>query len=93
MSADDRVCTLPWGHEQDLRAQLAALTAERDAKRAARECALVRDCAVVERCDGIVLVGGVISSGMEREAWHAKSLGKEVISFVRLGPEPPRSER
>jgi hypothetical protein len=28
------------------------------------------DCAVVERCDGIVLVGGRISSGMRREMEH-----------------------
>jgi hypothetical protein len=35
-----------------------------------REAGLVDDCAVVERCDGIVLVGGRISSGMRREMEH-----------------------
>lgn len=35
-----------------------------------REAGLVDDCAVVERCDGIVLVGGMVSSGMRREMEH-----------------------
>lgn len=37
---------------------------------AQREAGLVDDCAVVERCDGIVLVGGRISIGMQRERYH-----------------------
>lgn len=35
-----------------------------------RERGLVDCCAVVERCDGIVLVGGRISSGIRREMEH-----------------------
>jgi hypothetical protein len=40
---------------------------------ALREAGLVDDCTVVERCDGIVLVGGRISSGMARERDHGKA--------------------
>lgn len=37
-----------------------------------REAGMVDCCAVVERCDGIVLVGGRISSGMRREMEHGQ---------------------
>ena len=50
-----------------------------------REAGLVDDCAVVEICEGVVLVGGRISSGMEREKQHAGL----VSDLTHLGDEPP----
>lgn len=52
-----------------------------------REAGLVDDCAVVELCHGIVLVGGRISSGMQRESKSART----VINLTCLGDEPPIS--
>lgn len=52
---------------------------------AQREASLVDCCTVVARCDGIVLTGGRVSSDMERESQHAKS----VIDLTSLGDEPP----
>lgn len=43
---------------------------ENDADPKQREAGLVDACAVVERCDGVVLVGGRISSGMRRKMDH-----------------------
>lgn len=53
---------------------------------AEREAGLVDDCAVVERCDGVVLVGGRISSGMMRESASAKWTS----DLTWLGDEPPK---
>lgn len=52
-----------------------------------REAGLVDDCAVVERCDGIVLVGGRISSGMRREMEHglAGNTAYRATRVVHLG--------
>lgn len=47
-----------------------------------REAGLIDCCSVVERCDGIVLVGGRISSGMRREMEHGKARG-----FMRVEPD------
>ena len=50
-----------------------------------REAGLIDDCAVVALLDGIVLVGGRVSPGMEREsACHAV-----VFDLTGLGDEPP----
>lgn len=55
---------------------------------AQREAGLVDDCAVVALLDGIVLVGGRVSTGMEREAaCHAV-----VFDLTELGSEPPGPE-
>lgn len=43
-----------------------------DADPAQREAGFTDDCAVIERCDGIVLCGGRISEGMQREMEHGK---------------------
>jgi hypothetical protein len=64
-----------------------------------REAGLVDDCAVVERCDGIVLCGGRVSVGMERELNHGvlswfQRVGHTGMFQVydltdELGAEPP----
>lgn len=62
-----------------------------------REAGLVDDCAVVERCDGIVLVGGRISSGMRREMEHGQAFwlwdpGDDIFwvhDLTKLGHMPP----
>jgi hypothetical protein len=61
-----------------------------------RQAGLVDDCAVVERCDGIVLVGGRRSSGMQRELEHGRSIPMteerpnyfEEYDLTWLGVEP-----
>lgn len=60
-----------------------------DTNPATRERGLIDDCAVVERCDGIVLVGGRISSGMARERATAEDAGLDVVDLTALGAEPP----
>ncbi len=54
-----------------------------DRERGLRDC-----CAVVERCDGIILCGGRISSGMQRELDVAIS-SCDVCDLTELGEEPP----
>lgn len=49
----------------------AIQSGEDDADPAQREAGLVDCCAVVARCDGIVLVGGRISSGMRMEVGYS----------------------
>lgn len=62
---------------------------EDDSDPAQRERGLL-DCeATVERCDAIVLVGGRVSSGMQREAVVAKL----VHDWTGLGDEPPVNGR
>lgn len=64
----------------------AVMSGEDDSDPKQREAGLIDDCAVVERCDGIVLVGGRISSGMAREREHAR----RCWDLTGLGKEPPR---
>lgn len=56
----------------------------------ARERGLV-DCeTVVRRCDAVVLVGGRISSGMQRERDAAVAAGRSVFDYTDMGAEPPQ---
>ncbi len=51
------------------------------------------DLALLRRCDGIVLVGGSISPGMEDELDMAQELGMEVFDLTEQAePPPPDSE-
>lgn len=60
-----------------------------DADAAQRERGLL-DCeAAAARCDGIVLVGGRVSTGMRREAEAAKRAGRPVVDLTTLGELPP----
>jgi hypothetical protein len=60
-----------------------------DADPAERERGLQFDCEMVRRLDGVWMVGGRISSGMERERAAAVAAGKRVIDLTALGEEPP----
>jgi hypothetical protein len=63
-----------------------------DATSSHRERGLRDDCAMAARCDGIILVGGRLSSGMERE-WNAvKDRDGWVLDLLHLGPTPPTSQ-
>lgn len=53
------------------------------------EHSLRLDFEVVSRCDEIWLVGGRISSGMRREADHARAHNVRVIDLTPMGDEPP----
>ncbi len=65
------------------------LSGEDDSDPAQRERGL-RDCvAVVSRCDAVVLVGGRVSSGMQREREAIEAKGGVVIDLTYLGEEPP----
>lgn len=71
---------------------IAAIAAgEDDSDPAQREAGLVDAEAVIPRLDGVLLVGGTISPGMERERAAAIAHGRAVIDFTRLGAEPPLS--
>jgi hypothetical protein len=59
-----------------------------DATSSHRERGLRDDCLMAERCDGIVLVGGRLSSGMEREMVAVRQKGGFVIDLLSLGPSP-----
>lgn len=60
-----------------------------DADPAQRERGLL-DCeAVAARCNGIVLVGGRVSTGMRREVRAARAGGRRVVDLSELGAEPP----
>lgn len=65
------------------------LSGEDDADPAQREAGLVDCCATVAHLDGVVLVGGRISSGMERERDTAESAGLRVANLISIGPEAP----
>lgn len=56
-----------------------------DRRRALDECV-----EIVRRCDGIVLVGGQVSRGMELELRAAIDAGREIIDLTTLGKEPPK---
>lgn len=55
----------------------------------ARERGLVDCTTTVVRCDGVVLVGGRVSSGMARERDAAIEQGRSVFDLTSLGEEPP----
>lgn len=56
---------------------------------ASREVGLQRDEAIARRMDGVVLVGGYVSTGMARERDAALAAGRLVIDLTFLGDEPP----
>lgn len=57
-----------------------------------RERALGLNDRVVARCDGVVLAGGRISPGMEREIAAIEAAGGWVADLTSLGDEPPGSD-
>lgn len=61
-----------------------------DSKPADRESGLARCEAVIERCDEILLVGGRVSNGMDRERRHAIDCGIKVIDMTTMGALPPK---
>jgi hypothetical protein len=66
---------------------------EDDSDPAQRERALL-DCeASAAKCDGIVLVGGRVSSGMARERDAVIAAGGSVMDLTALGLEPPGDPR
>jgi len=68
----------------------AILSGEDDNDPTARERGLV-DCeTVAARCDGIVLVGGRVSSGMARERDAVLRAGGDVRDLTPMGEEPPQ---
>jgi hypothetical protein len=62
------------------------LSGEQDSDPKQREAGLVDDCAVVERCDGMVLCGGRISNGMDREARHGGHRELHGCTWFSLAP-------
>lgn len=62
---------------------------ENDADPEQRERGLLDAVAVCGRCDAIVLTGGRVSAGMEREARAARNAGATVMDMTWLGVEPP----
>lgn len=67
----------------------AIMSGEDDNDPVARARGLAQDVAVVKRCDGLVLVGGRVSSGMAIERDAAMTAGITVIDLTALGDEPP----
>lgn len=66
------------------------LSGEDDNDPTARERGLI-DCeATAAICHGIILVGGRVSLGMERERAAVVKAGGHVFDYTRLGAEPPR---
>lgn len=60
-----------------------------DAVAEERERGIQRNLVTLGRCDGIILCGGRVSAGMERELVAARILALDIIDLVYLGPEPP----
>ena len=56
-----------------------------------REQGLRRDEAVVGLADAVLLVGGRVSVGMERERITALTAGGDAVDFTRAGASPPRA--
>lgn len=54
-----------------------------------REQGLLDDIELATRCNGIVLVGGRVSSGMARERDAVIAAGLEVVDMTHMGSEPP----
>lgn len=75
---DNAVMIAPYLHDLELEVT-------RDHVPAERELGLRRCVAAVAICDGIVLVGGRISPGMQREMASART----VYDLTELGPVPP----
>jgi hypothetical protein len=77
----DNTYIMPW---------IAALqSGEDDNDPVARERGLV-DCeTAAAKCDGIILVGGRVSSGMAREREAVIKAGGHVFDYTRLGDEAP----
>lgn len=77
----------------------SVMSGDDDSDPAQREAGIVDGCAVVERCDGIVLCGGRISSGMQREREHGRAYHQlpratdenpfKVHDLTAGGAEPP----
>jgi hypothetical protein len=65
------------------------LLGEDDFDLSARERAIRASHGVVVRCDGVVLVGGRISSGMRGEINSMLSVGGWISDLTSLGDEPP----
>lgn len=65
------------------------MSGEDDSDPAVRERGLVDCAATAALCHGIVLVGGRVSSGMERERAAVIAAGGHVFDMTRLGDEPP----
>lgn len=61
----------------------------RDDVPAERERGLERCGAVARRCTGVLLAGGRISTGMQREASEAYFAGVRIYDLTDLGTEPP----
>lgn len=57
-----------------------------------REMGLQRDAEIIRRCDLFVMVGGRVSSGMDRERSVALDAGLEVLDYTKWGDEPPPEE-
>lgn len=75
--------TMPW--------VAALLSGEDDNDPAQRERGL-QDCeATAAKCDGIVLVGGRVSTGMARERAAVVAAGGTVVDLTNLGIDPPTS--
>lgn len=66
-----------------------APTGLRDDVPAERELVLEADLALLDRCDAVLLVGGRLTDGMQRELWHwAQTRG---ASGVYTWPDLPRA--
>lgn len=78
----DAVVVAPWLHDLEV-------LEEDDNDPHVRATGLRRDCAVVSRCDGLVLVGGRVSSGMREERDTAEAQSKLVLDLTGMGNEPP----
>jgi hypothetical protein len=64
--------------------------ADDDGDPEARERGLRDCCAVVERCDGVILCGGRVSTGMQREVDVCCEHGQGYVAdLTGLGDEPP----
>lgn len=69
------------------------MAGEDDSDPKQRERGLQTCVETVRRCDGIILVGGRISSGMRRELDAVRETGGRVIDLTHLGAEPPTVQR
>lgn len=65
------------------------LAGEDDSDPEQRERGLQTCAETARRCDGIILIGGRISSGMRREMDAVRESGGRVIDLTHLGVEPP----
>lgn len=76
-----RIYTVPW---------VAEVMTFDDANPSERAASIERNRAIIGRCDGIVLVGGRISTGMSIELAAAQAHQLDVLDLTYLGEEPPR---